>query len=438
MYPSRVGDLKYVYYYDDNSRSNRVVEYFCNNRQRSSLIPFEGSLASLFMDGSEQISRMLNHSCLSLPNAITKISFQIGDQRKEYNFKAFPYRLKYDKESGMVIVKNIFSLPRYDAELLAIPIDNPEKEPIVIKQSMEYQNCYLLPELITNSEYTKWLIYGSLRGYILPFAIDTQISLDNETRDDFRAEKIKSLKQEFLEKPIYSDIWLRTINWYKRLPLGRIPGTSILELVAISDDNMLIKKFALHLWFDALNSDSLNTLTSSLIEFSEQMSFLWAWVSRETIKDYAREYLESDETMFLKYYYTWVLSLPNDSDKKNNLLTNPEHRSVDMLLSGFEDWLSILISEGMPTQTFDFPDINNNGDGLNSEEARNHFVSIRNIINNQGNLSRDELWIQERYRASSMFQEIFNFGNIEGSEEIKYEIRKSIILGLTYNNDYEF
>lgn len=146
-------------------------------------------------------------------------------------FKAFPYRLKY--ETGMVIVKNTSVLPRYDADLLAIPIDSPECEPVILQQSKELRNCYLLPDIITNSAYSRWLIYGSLSGYVLPFAIDTKEELDRARRDGFRANKINELKHEFLSAPIFDSIWKRAIDWYKRLPLGRIPGTSILELVAI-------------------------------------------------------------------------------------------------------------------------------------------------------------------------------------------------------------
>ncbi len=439
LYPNgNRGDLRYVYCEDCDNHRNNIFEYLCDRKQRSSSIQYEGRLASLFIDGSEQIHRMLNHSCLSLPDAEAKVAFQNGTRTQVLTFKAFPYRLKY--EPGMVIVKNTSILPRYDADLLAIPIDCPESEPIILQQSEELKNCYLLPEAITNSEHTRWLIYGRLRGYVLPFAIDTKEILDKGTRDDFRASKIESLKQEFLAASISDCVWDRAINWYKRLPLGRIPGTSILELVAIADDNMLIKKFALHLWLDALNrNESFDTLKASLIEFSEQMSFLWAWSSKESIIDYAELFLETDEDRFLKYYYTWVLSLPDNSENKQELLTNPEKRSAVLLLSEFEEWLNTIKQEGMPHQNLEFPDLNTNGDGLITQEARDQFSGIRHTISNWRNLSPNELWIQERHKLSNIFQEMLNFGDIYGDENIKREIRKSIIAGLTYSNKrYEF
>ena len=439
LYPNGIrGDLRYVYCEDNKNHGNKITEYLCGNKQRSSFIPYEGRLASMFIDGSEQIHRMINHSCLSLPDAEAKIAFQDGARTHMLTFKAFPYRLKY--ETGMVIVKNTSVLPRYDADLLAIPIDSPECEPVILQQSKELRNCYLLPDIITNSAYSRWLIYGRLRGYVLPFAIDTKEELDRGRRDGFRANKINELKHEFLSAPIFDSIWKRAIDWYKRLPLGRIPGTSILELVAIADDNMLIKKFALHLWFDTLNrNESMDTLKASLIEFSEQMSFLWAWVTNESIIDFAIDYLNADNSQLLKYYYTWVLSLPDDSSKKQYLLTNPAQKSAEFLLSEFQEWLNIVIQDGMPRQNLEYPDVNTNGDGLISREAKEHFGCVRETISNWKNLSPNELWIQERHMLSNIFQAVLNFGDIDGNENIKREIRKSIITGLTYsNNRYEF
>ena len=93
----------------------------------------------------------------------------------------------------------------------------------------------------------------------------------------------------------------------------------------------------------------------------------------------------------------------------------------------------------MPHQNLEFPDLNTNGDGLITQEARDLFSSIRHTISNWRNLSPNELWIQERHKLSNIFQEMLNFGDIYGDENIKREIRKSIIAGLTYSNKrYEF
>ena len=93
----------------------------------------------------------------------------------------------------------------------------------------------------------------------------------------------------------------------------------------------------------------------------------------------------------------------------------------------------------MPHQNLEFPDLNTNGDGLITQEARDQFSSIRHTISNWRNLSPNELWIQERHKLSNIFQEMLNFGDIYGDENIKREIRKSIIAGLTYSNKrYEF
>ena len=93
----------------------------------------------------------------------------------------------------------------------------------------------------------------------------------------------------------------------------------------------------------------------------------------------------------------------------------------------------------MPRQNLEYPDVNTNGDGLISREAKEHFACVRETISNWKNLSPNELWIQERHMLSNIFQAVLNFGDIDGNENIKREIRKSIITGLTYsNNRYEF
>ena len=54
------------------------------------------------------------------------------------------------------------------------------------------------------------------------------------------------------------------------------------------------------------------------------------------------------------------------------------------------------------------------------------------------NLMPYERWIPVRHKLSNIFQ-VYNFGDIGGDENVKREIRKSIITGLTYsNNRYEF
>lgn len=431
IYPNKAGgDIFYAYSENGSSSGNNVYEFLCNIRQRAGGVAYEGRLASLFMEGSEQINRMINRSCESLPNAEARIIIR-GNGIHTYRFKAFPYRLKY--EPGVVIIKNTRELPRYDDDLLAIPIDCPEREPITLQQNAELLNCYILPEEILNSEHSRWLIYGKLRGYVLPYAIDTKGSLTKEERDDFRVSKLTQLKEELLSAPIKSAIWERAVNWYKRLPLGRIPGTSILELVAIADDKTLLNKFALQLWLDAIErNESLETLQASLIEFSEQMSFIWGWSGNDNMLDYADDLFNGDESKFVRFYYTWALSLPDENANKQNYLTNPEYRNPRIFLEGFQIWLDELKTKDRPQETLEHPDVNTNGDGLVTAEARSFFESFSRSIKNIQSLTPNERWIAERKKISELLEGPINLGHIADSEEIKREIRKSIISGLRY------
>ena len=425
------GELKYKY--SENGNDNDVFEYLCEKPVRKSKVNFEDRLASIFMDGSAHIHRLLNLSCKSLPFADVKIDIKTENGTETYTLKEFPYRLKYesDETGEMVIVKNVSTLPRYDEDLLAIPIDCPNFTPIVLQQSTVRKNCYFLPSSITQSDYTKWLVYGKLRGYILPFAIDVTQDLTPDTRDDLRANTIKSLKGEFLNAPISDPIWNRAIQWYNRLPLGRIPGTSILDLVAISDDNMLIKKFALHLWLDALyKKESLETLKASLIEFSEQMSFLWSWSSKSSIIDYVSGLFKSNSTLFEQLFYTWVLSI-EDQRRQLELLSSPTSKSPTTLIEGFEDWFEDLVIQGHPEAKYDFPD--EFDENSLSKDAKNEFEFWRNFFKIPEHPTKIA-WIQVRYKISEMLSGTLNFGETDYNEKTNCEIRKSIISGLSYKN----
>ena len=418
------GELNYTY--SENGNDNDVFENLCKKPVRKSKVNFEDRLASLFMDGSEHIHRLLNLSCKSLPLADVKIDINGENGKETYTFKEFPYRLKYDETAGMVIVKNTSNLPRYDDDLLAIPIDCPDFTPIVLQQSTQHINCYFLPSSILQSNYTKWLIYGKLRGYILPYAIDITQNLSKDARDDLRANMIISLKDQFMNAPISDPMWKRAIQWYSRLPLGRIPGTSILDLVAISDDNMLIKKFALYLWLDALyKKESLETLKASLIEFSEQMSFLWSWSSKDSIIDYAAEVFNNHPALFEQLFYTWVLSIENQR-RQLEILTSPTFKNHATLIEGFEEWFESLVIKSHPEAKYEFPD-EIDEDAL-SEDARKHFEFWRERFKIPERPSK-LAWIQVRYQLSEMLSGILNFGDITNSE-----IRKSIISGLSYKN----
>ena len=418
------GELNYTY--SENGNENDVFEYLCNKPVRKSKVNFEDRLASLFMDGSEHIHRLLNLSCKSLPFADVKIDINGENGKETYTFKEFPYRLKYDETAGMVIVKNTSNLPGYKYDLLAIPIDCPDFTPIVLQQSSLHKNCYFLPSSILQSNYTKWLIYGNLRGYILPFAIDITQNLSKDERDDLRANMIMSLKGQFMNAPISDPMWKRAIQWYSRLPLGRIPGTSILDLVAISDDSMLIKKFALHLWLDALyKKESLETLKASLIEFSEQMSFMWSWSSKESLLDYASDIFKSHPTLFEQLFYTWVLSIENQR-RQLEILTSPTLKNHATLIEGFEEWFESLVIKSHPEAKYEFPDEINENDL--SEDARNQFEFWRERFNIPARPSK-LAWIQVRYKLSEILGGTLNFGDITNSE-----IRKSIISGLSYKN----
>jgi hypothetical protein len=128
-----------------------------------------------------------------------------------------------------------------------------------------------------------------------------------------------------------------------------------------------------------------------------------------------------------------------NEDKKQKLLTDPGCKSIERLLSEFEEWLTGVAKDGIPIQSMEFYDFNENGDGLIRPEAREYFEKfVKEDMPIIGNLKPYERWIPVRHMLSNIFQ-VYNFGDIDGDENVKREIRKSIIIGLTYsNNRYEF
>ena len=427
-------ELIYKYSRAGNSTDCKVVESLCLTKQRSTIIPSEGQLSSLFMDGSEQIEQMLNRSCRSLPDAEAAIVVNHSGRISTYKFKRFPFRLKYDfgSQNKIIIVKNRRGKPGYHAELLAIPIDRPDFTPIELHEQAGEPNRYYLPDTILSSRYNKWLIYGKLGGYVLPILIDTQTDLNEDARDSIREEKINDLKQELLNSDIMAPIWNRAMIWFKLIPLGKIPGSSILELVAIADDNRLVQRFALLLWLDCIHrGESVEFLKAALIEFQTQMSFLWRWSSTNGLDVFSAPLFALTEQQILPLFYQWFCSLPNDTPDKDAYLTDPQYRNMAFLLGRFNAWYEDLKLEGYPKAILDNPDMRIFGNGISSDAAQSFFDRMWNEFHmTKRNIENDD-WVQERHLASQYF-ETKNFGDIQGNEHVKREIRNNAIIGLTY------
>jgi hypothetical protein len=222
------------------------------------------------------------------------------------------------------------------------------------------------------------------------------------------------------------------------LPQGYIPGTSVLELVAIADERPLPVKLALHLWAEALCAtscvkESLDSLRGSLVEFCKQMSFLWKWCqipSMERFCQFAEEMFNNGEIALDRCYCGWLLTLPTEEIRNDPNLLNP---NINTLYLAFNQWFQQICAESEPKLTLRHPDLNNHGDGLISNDAREYFI---NITNNFIHLAPNDRWITVRRHCDELFR-TQGFIDLPDNEHVRREIRQSIINGLQYMTQNE-
>jgi hypothetical protein len=103
---------------------------------------------------------------------------------------------------------------------------------------------------------------------------------------------------------------------------------------------------------------------------------------------------------------------------------------IDILHLAFSQWLNQIYEENQPILALRHPDLNNHGDGLRSNDAREYFLNKTNEFKCV-TLPENDRWISVRRRCHTLF-DTQNFGDLPGDEHIRREIRQSIINGLRY------
>jgi len=454
-------DLKYCYF---NSGRNqmRAYEKLASITRNERDIPCEGPLPSLFYYGSTQIDHLLENKALPLDKA--SATLRIGPDGFKVSFSDYPYKLKF--EDGNVIVRNHAGLSGYYGGLLALPINNPEATPVALVKD-DKKNTYVLPEDITASQENRWLVYGEEAGLVLPILVDTAASLDEPTRKALRKDNIRNIKARLLVEGLFSEEWRRVLKWFEIVQEGRIPASSVLDLVAVSDDNQLLHTFALH--FFIMHShlfkfkeeiteedirkgigrwDDWRDPNAQLIDLQKQLSFLWQWAYNADKEFTCKQLstLKSEDAEMLRSFFARWMGVNGLEERMLECLTElPKHISecYKAIADGFIEWMngdnksfSGLRTESIPPQTLLNPDTEQNGgDEILSEEAAATFVSLRALLDKYGKPSTDELWIRERRMMSGLLTSM-NISDIAEDEETKMQIRKSTIYGLKFM-DYE-
>lgn len=461
---SRYG-LRYCY---SSAKKNRmhISEKIASITRNERDIPYEGPLPSLFYYGSTQIDHLLENKAKMLPDA--SATLRVGTDGFKVSFKEYPYKLKF--EDGRVIVRNHEGHPGYFGGLFALPITDPAASPVALLKDYRV-NTYVLPEIITASPESRWLVYGEEAGLVLPIMVDTASSLDEPARKALREANIKAIKAKLLGEGLFSEDWRRVLRWFEIVQEGRIPASSVLDLVAVADDNQLLHTFALHFFImhshlfkfkeeiskeDIKNGigrwDDWHDPDAQLIDLQKQLSFLWKWSYDADCKFICRQLstIKAEDAEFLRSFFARWMGVNGPEEQMLEWLSDlPKHLPAcyEAVAKGFIEWMSGdncksnsfagLRMESLPPQTLLNPDTHQNGgDEILSEQAAAVFRSLRApVLAKYGSPSRDEIWVRERRMLSDLLRSM-NLSDIAEDEETKMQIRKSTIYGLKFM-DYE-
>lgn len=435
-------DVRYVYFENEKGKGVSVSERIAHLSRTGPNIPYEGRLASLFMDGSEQVSILMDRQTKPLPEAAATMWAESSSKEVNvmYQFKDFPYRL--DLNGGEVIVKEHPGMPAYRNKLYALPFNDPFIDPIELPKSPNGQERFTIPEDLKSFDYDGWLVYGDVKGYILPWALFPFGDKEAEERDTSRKTTISNLKQELLSEPLFSVIWMRAARWFELIQDGCIPGSSVLILEAIADDRNLLGKFAMQMYLKSHIDVENEDIMPSLVDFQRQMNFLWAWAG-DTDARLWMDGIAKDTMSQLKPLY-WRAVTETQKETEWGAYMFDEGKMSSVIEEHFRiKWLQELIEEGLPERKLEHPDTNQNGgDERLSEEAQQVFSCVRRLMNpDEGQLRRqmipDDLWINERRKLDEMlrqidFSQILAICAVPDSEDLKREIKKSTLYGLRF------
>lgn len=435
--------IRYRYFNSDNGKSTEIIKRIADLDLPNKIISIEGPLASLFMDGSEQIAELMDKQTKPLSDASVTIKVENDGPSWSFQLKDFPYRL--DRMEGFVHLRPHPRMPAYTGELLALPFDVPELPPLQLPRSEETPEHYLIPEEILSSANHSWLIFGNIKGYVLPKALYLHDDNDDESPKMSRTEILSDLKTSLNESNLFSPPWKRALTWFDNIQRWMIPGSSVLELVAIADDADLLCKFALHLYLQHCASpEDLESLRPSLTDFQRQLYFIWGWAHFSETK--TEEWLDKawDEvTGYLRpFYITWVTREHNDEFMEYLTDERRMKECQGALISRFKEWMDGLVKLSTPKIKYQFADSNQNGgDDTLSLKAQQLFADIRDEMGRRAirvdRMTPNELWKRERWFLAHKLCKEMNLGDLGEDEDVKTEIKKTTIFGLLFDPGHE-
>ncbi|MDE5807189.1 MAG: hypothetical protein K2H76_03670, partial [Muribaculaceae bacterium] len=191
-----------------------------------------------------------------------------GGKPIELNVREYPFRLRWNKEENILILKDPDGKKRpFRHSLLVFRLKHPSVSPVTI--SSDEDGILRMPtDLIAENDL---LIAGNVPGRVLPV-------LFNKSDNEHTPSEIEGiLEHELLVNPIGSEIWKESLEWFNQAARYGIPFSSLHQLKAISlhQETLLAFLFQCLLLYGA---DRKEDLYDRLIQFSRDLSFKWFWL----------------------------------------------------------------------------------------------------------------------------------------------------------------
>lgn len=454
--------VKHLYSERDDGKGVNVTEIIANLNRKGSSIPREGRLASLFIDGSEQVSTLMDRQNEPLPAATATIWAESKSDgfSVSYHLKDFPYRLGIEGDN--IVVKDHPGMLTYNNKLYALPFDDPFMTPVELPAIGNGTEKYSIPTIISSSNQAGWLVFGEVKGYILPWALFTAGDKSKKERESSREESIRNIKEELRAEPLFSEVWIRAAKWFDLVQDGCVPGSSVLILEAIADDRKLLGKFAMQIYLKCHMGTSDEEVISYMMDFQKQMSFIWAWADGSDSLKWMQDIGNAELQSLKPLYWRAVTEILKNDESTWGAYLFDESKMPDMIAKHFKDlWLKTLKKDSIPEKKLEHPDTHQNGgDERLSDEAQRVFAFVRMTMlpDNSSSagasvtedemiarhderlrkmMSMDDLWICERRKLDEMLREmdlsqIMEICGLPDKEDIKREIKKSTLFGLRF------
>lgn len=246
----------------------------------SRIIPYEGSLATLF--GSRKVLKeMLDKTSKGLPDALIPAVIKKTDGNEiRLTIKEFPFNAVQDNENIHVKKRGC----RFYDRLRVFCIDKPTENPMII--SANDDGDFTLPA--NTCSWGKILVTADSQGRLLPSMADVTRNLTYMTRRNERRENIDRIVEELKDANMADESWRKVFGWFGNSQKYDIPASSLLDLVAVGCNANSLIRFAFNLYIDVFtqvnDNDDEDTLIQKLQGIANELAIQWFWLLPEIHK----------------------------------------------------------------------------------------------------------------------------------------------------------